>query len=337
MLAETNNWPWFGIALAITLVWMVVCVIGGNLGSISPLGILALAGAGYVFWQAGFRRHWALITVLAAVLLLLDISFVSRDIGEPGLDAQNGMKLVAWAGLIGMSLLNTSRIMRHFRDPVILAFGCFFAICLISTLYSPVPLVTGTASLGMIAYLTFACLLVDEIPERTLYRTLFWTLATYCLANLLSALVLPDVAFHHVIGEPDDVERLQGIAGQPNQLGRTASMFLMLTMIVAWRGYVRTIWWAPMILLGIVLTFWSGSRTAVLGVFLALLLQLPRRHLIVVGGVMILVIGGIIATGQVETIMGLVGREGSAEEAWTLVLTASICGTSRGARYANDH
>ena len=256
---------------------------------------------------------------LGGVLFLLDIVFVTRERGEPGLDAQNGMKLLGWAGLLGISLPNISRMMRYFRDPAILAFGCYLAICLISTVYSAVPVVTGTAALGMIAYLAFACLLVDATPEPTLYRTLFWTLATYCLANLLSALVLPDVAFFHVdVVRQPDVVRLQGISGQPNQLGRAASLFVMLAMIVAWRGYVRTIWWVPLILLGIVLTIWSGSRTSIFGVFLALLLQMPRRYLIVVSGLVALVIGGIIATGQIDNLLALVGREGSADEALSM-------------------
>jgi len=110
-----------GIALAITLGWISICGLLGNLGTLVPVAVLGMASIGYVLWRAAQRQRWALLAVLSGVLILLDVVFLSRDKGEPGLDAQNGMKLLGWIGLLGVCALNLPEIKKSFRDPAILA------------------------------------------------------------------------------------------------------------------------------------------------------------------------------------------------------------------------
>ena len=74
----------------------------------------------------------------------------------------------------------------------------------------------------------------------------------------------------------------------------------------------------PASLVGIVLAIWSESRTSSFGVILALLFQLPRRLLILLGAFVICVVGSIIASDQLDAALALIGRGGSAKEALSM-------------------
>jgi O-antigen ligase len=343
VFAETLQLRWplvIGAPIGAVLVWAGAVEIGGNVAAVLPVGIAMAAAATFIFWQAALRKHWALLTVLVGAVFLLDISFRSRDVGDPGLDWQNGMKLLAWGGMMAICVLNASRVLRFFTEPVMMAFGSYCVICLVSAVYSPVPLVSGTAAIGMIAYLGFACVIIHEIPQRQWLLVLIWTFAAFCVVNLISGVVIPDVAYFQVDASTSPNElRFQGISGHPNALGRIATVFAMLVLAAAWRGFMRPILWVPMCLLAVGTTLVTQSRTSIFALVLAMLFQMPRRYLIPIVSLAVTCGGCILLTGQVDDVLALVGRDGSADEAlsmsgrtdlwdftWNLILDHPVTG-----------
>jgi O-antigen ligase len=343
VFAETSHWRWLlviGAPIGAVLVWAGADEIGGNVATVLPVGLALAATATFIFWQAALSKHWALLTVLVGVVFLLDISFRSRDVGDPGLDWQNGAKLLAWGGMMVICVVNASRVLQFFAEPVMAAFGCYCVICLVSAVYSPVPLVSGSAAFGMIAYLGFACVIISEIPQRQWLLVLVWTFAAFSVVNLISGVVIPNVAYFQVdpVASPTDL-RFQGISGHPNALGRIATVFAMLVLVAAWRGFMRPILWVPMCMLAIGTTLLTQSRTSIFALVLAVFLQIPRRYLIPSVSLAVVCGAFILLTGQVDDVLSLVGRDGSADEAlsmsgradlwhftWNLILDHPVTG-----------
>jgi O-antigen ligase len=343
VFADTSRWRWplvIVAPVAAVLAWTGVVEIGGNMAVALPAGIALTSATTFIFWQAALRKHWALLTVLVGAVFLLDISFRSRGVGDPGLDWQNGAKLLTWGGMMAICVLNASRVTRFFTEPVMMALGCYCIICLISAACSPVPLVTATAAIGTTAYLGLACVIVSEIPQRQWLLWLIWTFAAFCVVNLISGIVIPDVAYFQVDAETNPTDlRFQGISGHPNALGRIATVFAMLVLAAAWRGFARPTLWVPMCLLAVGTTLVTQSRTALFALVLAALFQIPRRFLMPGLGLAVICVGFILLTGQVDGVLALVGRDGSADEAvsmsgrtdlwqftWNLILDRPVTG-----------
>jgi O-antigen ligase len=343
VFAETSQRRWLlviGAPIAAVLVWVGAAAIGRNAAMVLPAAVAAAAGAVFVFWQAALCKRWALLTVLVATVFLLDISFRTRDVGDPSLDWQSGAKLLAWGGMIGICMLNASRVQRFFTDPVMMIFGCYCVICLISAVYSSVPLVSGTAAIGIIAYLGFACVIISEIPPRQCLLVLVWTFAAFCVVNLIAGVVIPDTAYFQVdaLSHPTDL-RFQGISGHPNALGRIATVFAMLVLAAAWRGFMRPFLAVPLCILAAGTTLLTQSRTSIFALVLAVFFQLPRRYVVSIMLLAAVCVGVIIVTGQVDSVLALIGRDGSVDEAssmsgrtdlwqftWDLILDRPVTG-----------
>jgi O-antigen ligase len=306
--------------------------------------IIIAGGLAYVFWQAALGKEWALLSIMAGATVLLSIEFRSRYPGNPGLDWQTSAKVLTWGGMLAICLINAASLARFLEDRVITAFGCYCLIALLSAVYSPVPLMTAVSAIGIIAYLSFACLLVSRIPPRTLIVVLLWGFSFVSLLNVLSAFVLPDVAYMQ--DDPDDIlhthqpdMRLQGLFGQPNNLGRFSSIFAILVFLAANRGYVRPRFWIPNAVLAVGVTVASFSRAAVAALGIGLLLQVPRRYLVIMVSSVALCGTIILSAGQGDAVLGLIGRNGSADEAvsmagrtdlwefvWNLIINRPLIG-----------
>jgi hypothetical protein len=198
VFVETQQWRWpivVGVALAATLAWVEAYGVGGDITALLPAGIILAAGTGYVFWQAVLRKHWALLALLAIGPTLLSMTFRTRIIGDPSLDWQVGMKVLAWVGMLTISVFNASRLRRFLADPVVVALGCYCVMILSSTAYSPVPLVTALSAIAVVVYLGFACVLASEVSERTLILVMLWAFCLTCIINVISAFVVPDIAY----------------------------------------------------------------------------------------------------------------------------------------------
>ena len=315
MRADAADWPWplvlSGTAVTFTI-WFGGAYVGHSFGLLAPLGLLGLGFGGYAMWQVALRKPWALIGLLALVQPLLAASFRTRSVGEVGLDPQNAMKPLFWCVMLGVAILNIKRLKPFAQDPVLLCFGLYCLIALMSASYSYVPVVTVTGTIGIIAYLLFACLLAATLPEQKIYRVVLWSLSVFLLVNIVSAILLPDVAFVKV---ESGAIRFQGISGHPNQLSRISAVYIILVLGAAYRGYVRRIHWISLAAMAAGIILLTQSRTALLALILAGLMLLPRRLLLPLMVVVGVVGGAILLSGESAAILGLIGRGGDVQEA----------------------
>lgn len=311
------------LSLLLPLGWFVATwVTTSNTALVLPLVIAAGIGVIFVGYEAMLLREWALLTLLSFSIVFLSILFRRREVGEAGFDPQVAMKVVVWAAMLTISAVNLRRITWLFADRAMLAWGTFSVISVISAVYSSVPVLSFVSGLSVVAYLGMACVLVSETSPRKLALAHVWAMGVYVAANVISAVVAPDLAFGHdqyVVdalhqAPPPQEWRLQGISGHPNSLGRQAALFVCLTFLAYYRGDLSKKLYTSLMILGFGACLAAQSRASFLSLIIAFA-ALKRRYVLplIFGAVFVLVT--IRMMGLDDTLLGLIGREGSAEDA----------------------
>lgn len=318
-----------------TAAWLYVLA-GGAFGAATyflPFGLAAAALGTLFLFRAAAGARWALLALLVFAAVLLNVVFRIREVGDTGLDAQNGIKIATWLALLAVAALNWPRFGHLLADPVLAGFGAFAAVALFSAAYSPVPLYTAACAIGFLAYLGFSCLIAVEVDERTVALALLWSLAAYFCATWVAAALIPDFAFLPPYGDKA-VHRLQGIAGHPNVLAKQVAVFLLLVVAARRRRYIaRRLAWG-FAALGSVTLFATNSRTALLATVIAWgLVELRSRRLLLAAAFGSLVLLGLVAlagsTGtllDLDALLGSVSRTGDAKETLTLTGRTELWG-----------
>lgn len=313
MLAE-QNWRWIALAsVPVTALWLVLVALrvgGDSLAVLVPYGVIGMGLVSAVVWSAAARQQPALLTLLVAIVVVLSYRVRVENIpGEPVTDSrelQNMVKVGVWACVILPCLMNWRSMRRIWSGPGSAWMLAFVLLSVISAAWSMVPTVSGLTALGLVLYLSFACLLTDTISEKTLINTLVVSLAVYCAANWLSAAINPET------GVLDTGEfRLQGISGHPNMLGSQAVIMMCLLIGAYSRNYLPRRWFYLLLGLGIVTLLATKSRTST-AAFLASVALLRYRRLTIAGALLLLVgLTFVIISGQWDNLTGLLVRDGN--------------------------
>jgi exopolysaccharide production protein ExoQ len=213
--------------------------------------------------------------------------------------------------LAALTVLNWRVVVRLCADPCVLTLLCYVLLCLLSAVYSPVPLLSFISALSGVSYFGFACVLALSVSARSIWLTLTWALAGYLVINLLAAFISPDIAFLNGT-------RLQGVAGHPNSLARQATVFLMIAFGAYYRRDLTARWFAALFVLGTVTVLWTQSRTAMISCLIAGVCQLRRSWLLL--AVLAAILSGALVylSGFLTPLLDLVGRDGDADDALTM-------------------
>lgn len=270
-----RGWDWrtagVGIvAVLATGLWLVVLT-SDTLGFAAyglPLAFAGSAGAAIVIHQATLSRRWAVIAILTFVMIVPSLSFRQREIGDVGLDWQNGIKFITWVALFLVSAVNWRRYVDLFKDPVLGLLLCFTGIALLSTLYSEVPVYTAICAFGFLTYLLFACHIGATLDSNTILRAITWCIGAHLVLTWTIALLIPDSGWIAPYGENQGY-RLQGLSSHPNMLAKEASSFLCLLFVILGRRTSRpAVTWGLITLEGATLLA-TGSRSSLGGVLIA--------------------------------------------------------------------
>jgi O-antigen ligase len=316
----TAAWPWFiTVVLSLFLVsaWFASLVVLGDVAQVAPLVLLAVVLGGVFCLALMLRHRGAMIFLLCAAVILISITFRVRTPGDVGLDFQNGYKMAIWAIFILLYARNFNRTLRYYHDPVMLFFGGFCLCGAISSIYSPVPLVSLAGSIGTIAYLGFALVLAEFVGPRATLLSLLVSLLIYSMLNALSPLYAPEAAWF--LTDPSTgIYRFMGITGQPNSLARQSAVFLILILCAYSRGYIGGRLALGLSIFAFALGMVTEGRTAMLSLLLALILQIRKGYLLLLALLCSIVVLVMWFSGLTDMIFAMVGRDGNADEAVTL-------------------
>lgn len=197
-----------------------------DIGIVSPAALILLftaASCGLFFTLFSMRRYEFMAIVMVASTwvrsFFLKNEFVSVQEVESNVGSFVRILAVFFAGFVGYLVYARVRYDdREKMPPHLLCLGLFLLYALFTTTYSIVPSFTLARAFEFIMLYGFLLGLHAWASEtsciETIFSIVFWTAAVGLAANVISIPLLPSKAWFYL--SPD---RLQGIMGDPNQLG----------------------------------------------------------------------------------------------------------------------
>lgn len=204
----------------------------------------------------GMARFWTVLDVTFAVLLIAASANAMSRFGLGGL---------VWAAVYGLFALRIALVWRAFasKAPSFAIFFAYPAICLASTLWSPIPTATFIAACQLACTCLFAAFLGWRFGVAALIRIVFLLTSAMLALSLLQY-------FTHVLGQPVYAAggEFLGLFTHKNMLGQVAAMNLLGAAIVLASGARARLFAAAQLPLAAAMLWLSGSVSA-LGVAVA--------------------------------------------------------------------
>jgi O-antigen ligase len=252
------------IPLTIGIAWIGTLAAAADLGMTAylvPLLPVLACGVGYLVIKAIERPRNAIGCFLIFYLVIPNLNFRTREVGNVQLDWQNGLKLAVWVVLFLVSIVRWRRIAPFLREPVVAFAFAYAMIALASASWSEVPAYTGANALGLFVDLTFCCLLMVDLGEDTIVRIMVWTLLAYVTLAIIGGVLVPELTWL-----PPSVEestyRLQGFGSHPNVFAQETTVFVMMALIARRKRLIgHRVFWGLLLVGGTTLLA-TGSRTA---------------------------------------------------------------------------
>ena len=317
------------LPVAAGLALVAALALAGERGALLPVVLMGGLGVGAALACAARGTAWAVVALLAFAVVGLNINFRVRELGEVGLDWQNGAKLGTWLLLVGIAALRWRDIAPLLRDRAYGLAWAYAALALVSTAWSQVPAYTGANALGLAAYLCLAALAATALGGVLALRVLIWSLTALAGLSLVGAFVNPDLAWQ----PPSDVEtvyRLRGFSGHPNVLGQQAAVLCLLAVAARRSGALGLKGFLFALGIGLVTTLATRSRFALaaflLGWAFVVLRDHPRGRALALAGAGLLGAALALGTGYLAMMpppdldagFGDLSRTGSSNEILTL-------------------
>jgi len=243
-----------------------------------PLGLVAAVAGAWVFLLACAGDVRAMLAFLAVLVFVNDALFRVRDPGEVGMDWQNAMKFGLWAGAGAIGICTLPQCWRLLRGGALGWLTAYLGYAMLSSLYSAAPTYSFATAFGFISMGLFALALAALASERQILLAFALSLLAFTLAGWVAYFALPEVGRSlFITSHGTVVERMCGLAGQPNALGNDLAVYTALVFLLWYRGHVG--WVAAAVLggAGLVTLLVADSRTALLAVMAGIVAVVLRR------------------------------------------------------------
>lgn len=289
-----------------------------------PVVIVLAAAAGWVALLACAGQGWAMLAVLVVLAFVNDALFRQRDPGEIGLDWQNALKFALWglAWLIG--ICNLPRTWPLLRGGAFVWMSLYLGYALLSSFYSAAPLYSFSTAFGLTGMALFAAALAVSATEKQILLSFALSLFVFVLVGWVAYYAAPDIGRSlFITSHGTVVERMCGLAGQPNALGAGIAVLLALVCLLWVRGHIGVLAVAVLGGGGLFTLLVADSRTALLGLIIGIAAITLRRSIWLYGpailGGCVLALGGLsIQLRDLMSLSGGLSRSGDATELFTL-------------------
>lgn len=258
--------------------------------------------------------------LLIVLVFTFDIAFRRREVGDKTLDFQILLKLAVWGVAGAISLFNFRGFWRNLNISL-LPWTALLLMFLVSTAYSPEPLLTAISAVSLLVVLMFAITAINILGETQFIVCVILAAFLFMTASLVLYFVAPEFAKVTTQVGSEMVTRAAGFAPQPNILGRMAAFAILLSFIYRKEVSARA-FWLPLltIMVGLACLILTQSRTALIAVAIGgglyWLLRSGRRWF--VPALLVVAAGAVVVvTPDLEVLAGALARSGKATEIYT--------------------
>lgn len=252
-------------------IWSIFIAILGVLG-----GIFGIC----LFYSALIGRIWALTTFLALNLFLIDSNFRTRELDDVSMDWQTLMKFAVWFGSCMIGLVHLKRsgklLFQSFASLAVMMYG---VLALASTIYSVSPMYTFGAAFGFVSLTLFSASIVHLLNSKQIILTITVSFLAFLLFSWIAFWFIPDLGRTPFWTPNGFIDRMNGIAGQPNNLGRLCSLAIGLLCLSAVKRYMHWKMALVPLIVSVITLLYTQSRTSLIAIVLALCLLYVRRKI----------------------------------------------------------
>ena len=275
--------------------------------------------------ETGSIHRGLLVVLIVVVTLGLSIGWTSHAPGETGLDAQNGIKLAVWLGLLLLAAARWRVLLPYLFQPTGILLTLLASLTLLSAFWSPVPLYTGACAIGFSAYTVMGGMVARELTVDTVLSTLLWSLFAFVVLGFLAMPLFPEWTWAPPSVD-ENVYRFHGLAVNPNGLGHHAALYMVIAIGCFTRQLMGRFPLGLHLAIGSAAVLLSGDRTIMVALMATLGLVTMRSSILArwVGlGVAGLAVATLMfyAAGQrlgLQDSLGMISRTGSIDEIMTL-------------------
>ncbi len=289
-----------------------------------PAGLVLAAFAAWVALLACAGQGWAMLLVLFVLAFVNDALFRQRDPGEIGLDWQNALKFALWGLSWTIGICNLPRSWPLLRGGAFIWISIYLGYALLSSLYSAAPLYSFSTAFGLTGMALFAAALAVVATEKQILLCFALSLFLFVLVGWVAYYAAPDIGRSLFITSYGTVvERMCGLAGQPNALGNGIAVLLALVYLLWLRGHIGLFAVAVLGGGGLFTLLVADSRTALLAVIAGIIATTLRRSVwfygpAVLGGFVLVLAGLSVQLRDLMSLSGGLSRSGDATELFTL-------------------
>ena len=289
-----------------------------------PLALVVAAVAGWVFLLACAGSVPAMLAFLVVLVFINDALFRVRDPGEVGLDWQNAMKFALWAGAGAIGVCTLPRSLPLLRGGAMGWLMVYLAYAMLSSFYSAAPVFSFATAFGFASMGLFAAALAVAASEKQIMLAFALSLLAFTLAGWVAYFALPEVGRSlFITSHGTMVERMCGLAGQPNALGNGLAVYIALVFLLWYRGHIGLVVAALLGGTGLVTLLVADSRTALGAVMAGIAAVILRRSVwlwgsAALGAAVLALLGLSVQLRDVMSLSGGLSRSGDPSELFTL-------------------
>lgn len=234
---------------------------------------------GVTLYFAMMGHKFAITVYFCLILFLMDASFRMRDFQDVSMDWQSLLKLAVWGGALLIGIVHFSSTRHSIIHTPVAALLLYAVWALTSTLWSESPYYTLGAAVSFMSLLLFAPVVIEKLTLQQILKAAVISFFVFLVLSWVLYFALPDMGRSIFISDSGSkVPRLNGLAGQPTNLGRVSACLVGAAFLLVHLGFVRKRVALPLMLFGFVTLLFTQTRTALGGILLAIGFLFFRRR-----------------------------------------------------------
>jgi O-antigen ligase len=258
---------------------------------------------------------------LSVFLFITEASFRNRELDDSSIDFQVILRLIVWFVITLYSFVCYKKIFNLLLDSnaKYLTFYCFF--CLITTIYSPIPIYTGVNSLIQFSFLIFAAALAVNLNLKQICLAIFYMSIFFHVISLILVPILPELTVMEYWGQGEiGGQRITGLSGSANAYGQMAGLAIVITQYLKKNMAIRQPIYFFTMLLFIICIIFSWSRTSIFITIIGLFLiekELVKKYFSYGVAMLFFIIISYFSIFNIDDLLLKFSRNGSIEEILT--------------------
>jgi len=233
------------------------------------LGILILpflVMAALLVRGVAHESKYAIYAVIFVAIFLVDSTFRNRVYPNDQVDFQVVLKVGSWCVISLIALVHTRVWLGQLLRPTNIPLIMFLAWLMFTTTYSPLPIYTAVCASSVIAFTIFCAYIFARYDRVEIFAVMVVAITLFSVVSIVVYFTWPEFArYTYWLNEKRFVSnRLMGIGGSANGMGRLAAFGLVLIILYI-REFHRIHRWfvpvaTPILALTVVMT---DSRTSI--------------------------------------------------------------------------